>query len=154
MKLIALNTFVVLVLFTSCNSSKKTNQINSKDQTPEINITKKSVTLENTKWKLVTLMGQDVSDKNAFIRFSNEDDEVYGNGSCNNFSGTYQIKEGNRITLSKIVATLMACVDMKVENQFMAILEKTDNYSLNGNKMTLNKARMVPLAVFEVVETK
>lgn len=48
----------------------------------------------------------------------------------------------------------MACIDMEVENQFMAVLEKANNYSLNGNTMTLNKAKMAPLAIFEAVETE
>ncbi|MBP0902757.1 META domain-containing protein [Mariniflexile gromovii] len=142
MKLITLNIFVTLILFTSCHTSKTATSTTSKETT----------SIENVKWKLVTLMGKDVSDKNAFITFSKDDDKVYGNGSCNNFSGTYQLKEGNQITLSKMVATLMACMDMAVENQFMVVLERADNYSLNGNNMTLNKARMAPLAVFEAAE--
>lgn len=154
MKLIALNTFAIFILFTSCNTSKKAISTASKDMTPEIKITKESLSIENVKWKLVTLMGKDVIDKKAFITFSNKDDKVFGNGSCNNFNGTYQIKEGNQITLSKMAATLMACMDMEVESQFMEVLEKVDNYSLNGNTMTLNKARMAPLAVFEAVETE
>lgn len=102
MKSVALNMFAILVLFTSCNTSKKTTQTNSKALTPEMNIIKGSVSIENIKWKLVTLMGKDVSDKKAFIRFSDEDNKVFGNGSCNNFNGTYQLKEGNQTTLSKM----------------------------------------------------
>ncbi|MFI0429825.1 META domain-containing protein [Mariniflexile sp. HMF6888] len=152
MKSVALSTFAILVLFTNCNTSKKVAQTNSEELTPEMNIIKDPVSIENIKWKLVTLMGKDVSDKKAFIMFSNEDNKVFGHGSCNNFSGTYQFKEGNQITLSKITATLMACIDMEVENQFMAVLEKADNYSLNGSTMTLNKAKMAPLAIFKAVK--
>ncbi|MFG6685454.1 META domain-containing protein [Mariniflexile sp. HNIBRBA6329] len=144
MKLITLNIFAILMLFTSCHTSKTATATASKEIT----------SIENIRWKLVTLMGKDVSDKNAFITFSRDDDKVFGNGSCNNFNGTYQIKEGNQITLSKIAATLMACIDMDVETQFIEVLEKADNYSLNRGTMTLNKARMAPLAIFEAVETE
>ncbi|MDO7172260.1 META domain-containing protein [Mariniflexile sp. AS56] len=152
MKSIVLSACALLILFTSCNTSKKTNETHSKDQTPEMSMTKEPVSIENIKWKLVTLMGQDVSDKEAFITFSSEDHRVYGDGSCNTFNGTYQLQDGGRITISKIAATLKACVDMQIENQFMGVLEKADNFSLSGTKMTLNKARMAPLAVFEVAE--
>jgi heat shock protein HslJ len=62
------------------------------------------------------------------------------------------VKNGSQITLSQVATTMMACLDMTVETQFMEILKTADNYSLNGNTMTLNKARMAPLAVFEAVE--
>jgi len=154
MKSITVNLFAIFVLLISCDTSKKSTHTNSKNQTSETSITKDSVSIKNIKWKLVTLMGKDVSDKKAFIMFSDEDNKVFGHGSCNNFSGTYQLKEGNQITLSKMTATLMACIDMEVENQFMAILEKADNYSLNDKTMTLNKAKMAPLAIFEAVKTE
>ncbi|WP_055443922.1 copper resistance protein NlpE N-terminal domain-containing protein [Lacinutrix himadriensis] len=113
---------------------------------------KEAIAFTNTKWKLTNLLGKDVSSKNAFITFSTEDNKVYGNGSCNNFNGAFTLKEGNRIVLSKIASTMMSCEDMSTETPFLSILEKVDNYSLNANKMTLNKAKMAPLAVFEAVE--
>ena len=152
MKLVTLNLFAVLVLFTSCKCLK--NQATSAD---EKEITKSEAEMVNssikgTKWKLVKLMGKDVSDKNAYILFSSEENKVYGNASCNNFNGSYELSVGNQIKLSKIAATLMACPDMKVENEFMDILGKVDNYSINGKSMTLNKARMAPMAVFVASE--
>jgi heat shock protein HslJ len=41
---------------------------------------------------------------------------------------------------------------METEQEFAKMLEKVDNYSLNGNQMTLNKARMAPLARFEAIK--
>ncbi|MEN3323916.1 META domain-containing protein [Mariniflexile soesokkakense] len=152
MKSFVLDVFTILVLFRSCNTSKKMTHKNSNDQSPEMNITKEPVSIENTKWKLVTLMANDVRGENAFVTFSSKDNEVFGKGRCNKFNGIYQLKEGYQIKLSKMATTLMACADMEVESQFMEVLENVDNYSLNGNTMTLNKARMVPLAIFEAVE--
>ncbi len=146
MNSITLNAFAIFILFTSC----KTSQI-----TTNIDTASKTVSMENSKWKLVTLMGADVSDTNAYISFSNEtENTLFGNGSCNNFTGTYKLDEGNKISVSKLTATLMACTSMDVEKQFMAIIEMADNYTLNGNKMILNKAKMAPLAIFEAVETE
>lgn len=154
MKFITLNAFALLLLITSCNTSKKATSNTSKDVDTGITISKELISIKNIKWQLVTLMGKDVSEKNAFITFSDSENKVYGNASCNSFNGTYQMKEGNQIAFSKIAATLMACKDMEVENKFMAVLEKADNYSLNGTSMTLNKARMAPLAIFKYVEDK
>jgi hypothetical protein len=40
---------------------------------------------------------------------------------------------------------------MDVEREFHAVLERADNYSLAGDHLTLNRARMAPLARFEAV---
>jgi heat shock protein HslJ len=44
---------------------------------------------------------------------------------------------------------MMACPDMKTEQILAEVLKTVDNYSLSGQRMTLNKARMAPLAVFQ-----
>lgn len=143
---------MVFILFTSCNNSKKENTNVTSTTKTENKTTKRATTFEDTRWKLVTFMGQDVSNKNAFITFSSKNNKAYGNATCNNFNGTYKLENGNRIVLSKMVSTLKACPDMSIETSFLEVLEQTDNYSLNQNKMTLNKARMAPFAIFEAVK--
>lgn len=112
---------------------------------------KQNISFTETHWILIELRGKKIEDSGAFVTFKNDNNIVHGNGGCNSFSGTYELKEGNRILLSKMAATLMACTSMEVENTFLPILEMADNYSLNGETMTLNKARMAPLARFEAV---
>lgn len=106
-------------------------------------------------WKLVELNGQPVrteeGNREAFLILKEEDNRAHGNGGCNTFNGSYEMKEGNRITFSKMASTLMACVDMETEQQFMQVLETVDNYNLTETTLILNKARMAPLARFEVV---
>ena len=97
-------------------------------------------------------MGNNIADKNLHITFSSKDNKVYGNAGCNNFSGTYEVEEGFRLELSKLISTKMACPDMSIETEFLAILEKVDNYSINGTKMTLNKAKMAAYATFEAIK--
>ena len=60
------------------------------------------------------------------------------------------MREGGRITFSGIAATLMACPDMETESQFFEVLGMTDNYAIAGMRLSLHKARMAPLARFEV----
>ncbi|MCK0155678.1 META domain-containing protein [Cellulophaga sp. F20128] len=151
MKLIILAFCTTLVLFTSCNSSQKNKPTtDTKEESPAIEITDKNTTMKNTKWKLMTLMGLDVSDKQAFITFS-EDNTVFGNTGCNSFNGNYEDLPGLKVSIGQMAATLRACEDMEIEKQFMAVLEKADNYSLQGITMSLNKARMAPLATFEAI---
>jgi len=107
-------------------------------------------------WKLVELNGQKVDyDKKKGIQpylilRPDEDNKVYGNAGCNRFFGTFELLEGNQIQFSKLGATKMYCSNMDTEKQFLEVLSKADNYSLDGETMTLNKAKMAPLAKFEV----
>ncbi|GGG35200.1 copper resistance protein NlpE N-terminal domain-containing protein [Bizionia arctica] len=110
------------------------------------------IVFTDTKWILVKLKGKDISESEAFISFATEENRVFGHAGCNTFSGTYKIKNNTQLELSKIATTMMACPDMTIEDQFMDVLNTADNFSLNGNTMTLNKAKMAPLAVFETAE--
>jgi copper homeostasis protein (lipoprotein) len=103
-------------------------------------------------WKLVELYGQPIESKNAkspFLIFNENEGRAYGNAGCNSFSGTYILEEGNRISITKIATTLMACENMAIEEQFKSVLEMTDNYYVSANQLHLHKAKMAPLAKFE-----
>ena len=106
-------------------------------------------------WKLTELMGKAVvpggQTNEAHLLFSKEDNSVSGSGGCNRLSGTYELK-GTGIRFSPIAATRMLCEDMRVENELLRILNETDNYSLKGDTLSLNKARMAPLARFVGVD--
>jgi heat shock protein HslJ len=106
-------------------------------------------------WKLVELNGQPVTagkgNREAFLILKTENNRVHGNGTCNMFNGSYELMEGNRIKFSKMAATLMACMEMKTERDFMKVLETVDNYNLTETTLILNKARMAPMVRFEVV---
>lgn len=116
---------------------------------------KDQVEITEKYWKLVELNGQPVTTKEgnreAFLILKTENNRVHGNGSCNTFNGGYELMEGNRIKFTRMATTLMACIDMKTEQEFMNVLETADNYNLTETTLVLNKARMAPLARFEVV---
>jgi len=107
-------------------------------------------------WKLVKLRGQPVSSsaREPHLILKAEDNRAQGSTGCNSFSGTYTLDEAtSRISFSQIATTRMFCADgMETENGFTEVLGQADNYSLNGDTMTLNRARMAPLARFEAVE--
>lgn len=111
--------------------------------------------LENKRWVLSELMGKAVvagqGQKAAFLQFDNENARVSGNASCNNFFGSYELREGNRISFGQLGSTMMACLDMSAESTFLQILQKVDNYAIKDDTLSLNKARMAPLARFKLV---
>lgn len=114
-------------------------------------------TIEDTKWKLVELNGIPIekatnSTKEMFLQLLKEK-RYAAYAGCNNMMGGFELKEDAlRIKFTKGVSTMMACPDMETEQAFAKMLETVDNYSINGNQMTLNKARMAPLARFEVMK--
>jgi heat shock protein HslJ len=112
--------------------------------------------LEGKYWKLTELMGKPVSTpehgRPAYFILEAVEHRVQGFAGCNTIMGTYTLESGNRIRFSRVASTLMACPDMQTEQGFKKVLETADNYSLNGNQLTLNKARMAPLARFELVD--
>lgn len=113
----------------------------------------KTVSLQGTKWILVELMGAPVDakelQKQPFLQLQSTNQRVVGTAGCNNFNGQYELDEAKlSIRFGKIATTLMACEHMEVEAQFLELIETVDNYSLNGRTLTLNRARMAPLARF------
>ncbi|GHT46473.1 hypothetical protein FACS189440_04570 [Bacteroidia bacterium] len=142
------------LLMCGMYSCKSNQPVYQKPDTGKITVAPES-TLTNKYWKLVELMGEPVvypegAANTAYISFK-PDGSVNGNLGCNTFSGSYTLKEGFRISFSKLANTQKMCLDMNIETKLVQVLQTADNYNLNGNQLILNRARMAPLARFEVV---
>jgi heat shock protein HslJ len=116
-----------------------------------------ALAISETYWKLTELMGQPIEklaeqEQDIYIMLKTEGNRVQGFAGCNNMMGSYEVKEGNRITFSQMASTQKACVSMETESAFLKVLETVDNYNINGTILMLNKARMAPLAKFEAVQ--
>lgn len=143
----------ILLVANSCTSVTKTKTDGSSAQTITEN------TIIGKKWKLVELFGKPVADqvngKEAFLKLSQQDKNyVYqASGGCNGIRGTFTTSAASVIHFSPGASTRMACPDMSVETGINKVLETVDNYSVNkeGNILSLNKARMAPLAKFQAV---
>jgi heat shock protein HslJ len=109
-------------------------------------------------WKLVELNGQPVPalPREPYLILNTEGARVNGFGGCNSFSGSYELDEATlRIRFGQLASTMMACpAGMDVESAFHKVLGSVDNYSLSGDHLTLNRARMAPLARFEAVDPR
>ena len=137
-----------LIVFAFVVGACKTTSSSVKPQ-PDNSITEKY-------WKLIEINGKQVeatTSREAFITLKNENQRVNGNGGCNTLNGTYEITPGNRIKFSQMATTMMACLNMEIEEGLKKALEMADNYSLSedGKFLSLNRARMAPLARFELV---
>lgn len=112
--------------------------------------------LEDKTWLLTELMGQDVAagegNKEAFLVFNSETGRISGNNSCNLLVGSYELDEGSRIAIGQMAATAMACPDMRIADQFNEVLGKVDNYAIVDGILSLNRARMAPLARLRLQE--
>jgi heat shock protein HslJ len=73
------------------------------------------------------------------LSFSDSTDRFGGNTGCNGFGGNYEVK-GNRLTLSKIISTQMACnPGMQTESRLMKALTEADGYEIRNDKLILRK---------------
>lgn len=154
MKALSLYFTLMVLMSMSCKSHQNTmdNSSKTKEATMDDGITEKY-------WKLIELNGQSVETrenrKEIHMILKDRDSLVTGFGGCNSLSGTYELnKTQSRLKFSGIRATLMACADMETEQKFHAMLLKIDNYTLKKDTLSLNKARMAPLAKFKVVYLK
>jgi heat shock protein HslJ len=109
--------------------------------------------LLDRKWILTEINGKAVQKTEGmrempFLLLSWKDERASGFAGCNTMGGRFELGNGNRIHFSELLSTLMACPDLELENEFKQVLDRCDNFSINANTLTLNKAKMAPLARF------
>lgn len=148
-KQIFLAVIIMTVILTGCSSKKATtggNQTNMEQATAVI----------GKKWQLIELYGKaipaTINGKMPFIEFFEADNRYSASAGCNGLGGSFTLENNGRIKFSQGMSTMMACQNMEVESEFKNVLEQADNYTISGNRLSLNKARMAPLARFQLVE--
>ena len=111
----------------------------------------------NKYWKLKTLEGQPVTmtenqEREQYFTLKS-DGTITGFAGCNHFNGQYELQKGNGIrVLDNLAVTMKFCDDLKLnEAAFLEVFSLTDNYTINGDTLSLNVGRRAPLAVFEAV---
>ncbi|MDR0940918.1 MAG: META domain-containing protein [Bacteroidales bacterium] len=147
------------IMSCSCRKAQQTTATTNAEINQAVveNAISESPSITGTRWKLVEINGKSIAGmtfaSEPFIEFDSETNRVSGNSGCNNFSGEMELnKIHNSIRFSKMITTRKACIDMSIETQLMEILSIVDNYSLSETSLSLNKARMAPLARFEVMK--
>jgi heat shock protein HslJ len=103
-----------------------------------------AIPLEETTWLMQSYRNaqgqttQALPGSEANARFS-KDGKIFGNASCNQYSGAYQIS-GNRITIDPGAMTMMMCPDEGVsaqEQDFIAALKAAATYKIQGEQLIL-----------------
>lgn len=149
-------SFCFVTILSACSTQKKSTK--SPDSTAvTMNDTMIDATLTDRKWQLVELMGKpvaaDINGKVPFIILKSADSSYVANGGCNGLGGKFILDEKTlSIQFKQGMSTMMACPDMSVEDGLKQVLTNTDNYSFNDSTLSLNKARMAPLARFKAVQ--
>ncbi len=147
-----------IILFYACNNPKNsTARADSTIAITEAAPAAAKISIADKKWKLIELMGQPIADsvngKEPFIMFKMSDSMYAANGGCNGLGGKFEINEQTlRIQIKQGKSKMIACPDMTVEDGLKKALSATDNYNVNDSILSLNKARMAPLARFKAAQ--
>ncbi|WP_294199793.1 META domain-containing protein [uncultured Chryseobacterium sp.] len=137
-------TLLIIAFTVSCANKPGTKA--SSDTTTDTDITGKT-------WRLIEINSQPIMlvnpKANPFFKLNRADMRYTGHGGCNGVGGTFEIKPNvMRIKFNQGMSTMIACDDLATERAFTQALLAADNYSISGNTLTLNKAKMAPLAKF------
>jgi heat shock protein HslJ len=96
--------------------------------------------LEGTRYMLVELGGSPVSlpsgGKRPYFALS-KDGKIAGFAGCNQFSGRYDAGKDGHFDFSNLVATRMACPELKLEGKLLETLESADRYEQVGTSLFL-----------------
>ncbi len=157
-KYILIAFFPVLIGLNSCKTQNAAEASKASDET--ITQTTKAADFDSQitgkYWKVVELNGNKItvdtsSSKEPHIILKTDGNRLTGHSGCNSFFGGFTLNPGNRITFSPIGSTQMACPNMETESQLFQVLGTVDNYTINGDTLLFQKAKMAPLARFEAV---
>lgn len=110
-------------------------------------------TVEDKRWQLTELYGKPVagSPQTHYLIFHSKDGRAEAKADCNILHFGYKIRNEIQVRLEQGATTRMACPG-QLEQDFIQALMETDNLASDGQTLSLNKARMAPLARFILVE--
>jgi heat shock protein HslJ len=112
--------FLITILLSACG------QISAKDP------------LNKTAWSL-SAIDETPSMKGTKVTVDFSDRQISGSAGCNSYGGSYKIK-GEKITISSLVMTMMACQDtgvMEQEQTFIQYLQDAQTFKVNGEQLQI-----------------
>ena len=146
MKRLLLPALLLAVLFiASCGTTKQIESNSPFDPAAD------RAELVSGQWTIQTIYGSDITPPpdraTPHLNFT-EDGKVGGHTGCNPISGNYTLEDGLRISFSDMATGMAFCgEEVPYEADLLEILNRTDNYTLVDGQLSLNKARMAPMAV-------
>jgi heat shock protein HslJ len=155
MKLKSIMSFPILmaiIISISCSSSKVNTGTH---QAIDVNSVTLAVPLQDIYWKLISLVGKPIDTsknlKEMYIVFKTENNRAEGNGGCNTFAGSYQLKGDSSVFLSEIASTKMYCEGIENENAFFMALSRANHFQIHDDTLILSEDRAMKLARFVAV---
>ncbi|MBN9299355.1 MAG: META domain-containing protein [Filimonas sp.] len=149
-----LSVLALGALIIACNNNSTPNASTNSDSLSARTTTALATDLFGKDWKLLELNNQAIKldttfKKEPFLTFDKQTGRLNGNAGCNNFMATFKLKEKDSIDISLGGATLMACPNLAIENQFLNLLKEVKTYHIDGNTLFLengDKKGMIKLA--------
>ncbi|NGM61381.1 META domain-containing protein [Sphingobacterium sp. SGG-5] len=139
---------ITLATFTAaCNSntSKTSSGASATDTVEQKNDTTLVADLYGKEWNLVELNGGPVVLDSTFSKkpllVFDKENRVSGNMGCNGFGGNVELKGTDGITFSHITATQMACPNLKVEQDFLDVMNNAKSFTKESNTLLLKNEK-------------
>ena len=96
--------------------------------------------LDSFYWRAVSINGEQLdlqSDQIPHIAFHQESSRIAGFGGCNRFFALYE-EQGSALTITVMGGGRSQCPDLdNLEQNFLGVLQGTQTYQLDGNKLYL-----------------
>jgi len=138
---------MTILALASCSTLKKNSDKQDSSNTSAI--------IEK-KWQLIEIGGKAVAPQvNGKVPFLKLEEKRYSaSGGCNGIGGELTFSANGKIKFAQGMSTMMACPDMSIEQALSKALITADNYTVKNGILSLNKAKMAPLAKFKLLEEK
>ena len=134
---------------------KLLDKIDETKKTVKVDNTKGKYTLSETKWKLIEVNGKAVKNndnKDYFINLDSKSGRFTGFVGCNTIMGRYNMIDATKLQFSNVASTKMACPDSNIESKFLKMIEKVENYKIEGANLYFNKRNSSDVLKFEAVK--
>ena len=139
---------------TESSDVKLPNKLDETKKIIKVDNTKGKYTLSETKWRLIEVNGKSVKSSEAkdyFINLDSKTGRFTGFVGCNTVMGSYAMIDATKLQFSKVGSTKMSCPDGNVESKFMKMIEKVENYKIEGSNLYFNKSNSSDVLKFEAV---
>lgn len=87
------------------------------------------------KWRIVTVFGENApADEQApFVDFDTQNGRLSAFAGCNRLSGAIKSEGDNKLTISNVASTRMACPDMSLEQNVITALGQAGSFGISPN---------------------
>lgn len=116
-----------------------------------------ATSLEGVSWSLDSYLNMEGQMENVLpyteITALFESGQVSGNGGCNNYAGSF-VTEGNNITISQLLSTMMFCYDniSSQESVYLLNLQKAATYNVSDSLLRMMDVNGTVILTYSVVQ--